>query len=113
MLEEVADGVWVRQSEWVWSNATVVRAADGLVVVDPGIAGADLEELADGVEVDAAMKLSPINGSSQSASAGTAMRPSSEYGYTDADSSTITTCSPDHNVAKPARSAAPATASIT
>src|SRR6266566_9627034 len=25
MLNQVADGVWVRQSEWVWSNAIVVR----------------------------------------------------------------------------------------
>ena len=47
MLNEVADGVWVRQSEWVWSNATVVRADDGLILVDPGIDGADLDELAD------------------------------------------------------------------
>src|SRR3954447_25777736 len=50
MLNEVADGVWVRQSEWVWSNATVVRAGDGLIVVDPGIAGSDLDELADDVD---------------------------------------------------------------
>ena len=50
MLSEVADGVWVRQSEWVWSNATVVRGADGLLVVDPGIDGADLDELADDVD---------------------------------------------------------------
>jgi glyoxylase-like metal-dependent hydrolase (beta-lactamase superfamily II) len=50
MLDEVADGVWVRQSEWVQSNATVVRGDDGLVVVDPGISGADLQELADDVE---------------------------------------------------------------
>jgi glyoxylase-like metal-dependent hydrolase (beta-lactamase superfamily II) len=50
VLHEVADGVWARQSEWVWSNATVVRADDGLVVVDPGIAGSDLEELADDIE---------------------------------------------------------------
>ena len=50
MLTEVADGVWVRQSQWVWSNATVVRAGDGLVLVDPGISGADLEELADDVD---------------------------------------------------------------
>ena len=50
MLNEVADGVWVRQSEWVWSNAVVVRGDDGLVVIDPGIAGADLEQLADDVE---------------------------------------------------------------
>jgi glyoxylase-like metal-dependent hydrolase (beta-lactamase superfamily II) len=50
MLTEVADGVWVRQSEWVWSNAVVVRGDDGLVLVDPGISGSDLDELADDVE---------------------------------------------------------------
>src|SRR6185369_17092506 len=50
MLNEVADGVWVRQSEWVWSNATVVRAEDGLVLVDPGIDGSDLNELADDLD---------------------------------------------------------------
>ncbi|GAA3855068.1 MBL fold metallo-hydrolase [Saccharothrix violaceirubra] len=50
MLNQVADGVWVRQSEWVWSNAVVVRGDDGLVVVDPGIGGADLAELADDVD---------------------------------------------------------------
>lgn len=49
MLKQVADGVWVRQSEWVWSNAVVVRADAGLVVVDPGIDGSDLGELADDV----------------------------------------------------------------
>ena len=46
MLSEVADGVWVRQSGWVWSNSIVVRGRGGLTLVDPGIAGADLEELA-------------------------------------------------------------------
>ena len=50
MLNEVADGVWVRQSEWVWSNAIVVRGEDGLTLVDPGIDGADLERLADDVD---------------------------------------------------------------
>jgi glyoxylase-like metal-dependent hydrolase (beta-lactamase superfamily II) len=50
MLSEVADGVWVRQSEWVWSNSTVVRGADGLVLVDPGINGSELDQLADEVE---------------------------------------------------------------
>jgi glyoxylase-like metal-dependent hydrolase (beta-lactamase superfamily II) len=50
MLNEVADGVWVRQSEWVWSNAIVVRGTDGLIVVDPGIDGSDLNELADDVD---------------------------------------------------------------
>ena len=50
MLTEVADGVWVRQSAWVWSNAIVVRGEDGLVLVDPGIEGSELDELADEVE---------------------------------------------------------------
>ncbi len=50
MLNQVADGVWVRQSEWVWSNAIVVRGDDGLILVDPGIDGADLDQLADDVE---------------------------------------------------------------
>ena len=50
MLNEVADGVWVRQSEWVWSNATVVRADGGLILVDPGIDGSDLAQLADDVD---------------------------------------------------------------
>lgn len=50
MLAEVADGVWVRQSEWVWTNSIVVRADDGLILVDPGIYEPELDELADDVE---------------------------------------------------------------
>ncbi|MCE6996272.1 MBL fold metallo-hydrolase [Saccharothrix sp. S26] len=50
MLNEVADGVWDRQSGWVWSNAVVVRGEGGLVLVDPGIDGADLDQLADDVD---------------------------------------------------------------
>ena len=50
MLNQVADGVWVRQSEWVWSNAVVVSGEDGLILVDPGIDGADLSQLADDVD---------------------------------------------------------------
>lgn len=50
MLTQVADGVWVRQSEWVWSNAVVVHGEGGLVLVDPGIDGGDLEQLADDVD---------------------------------------------------------------
>ena len=45
MLNQVADGVWVRQSEWVWTNTTVVRTDDGLILVDPGIHGAELNSL--------------------------------------------------------------------
>ncbi len=50
MLSEVADGVWVRQSEWVWTNSIVVRMEDGLILIDPGIDGSELNELADDVE---------------------------------------------------------------
>jgi glyoxylase-like metal-dependent hydrolase (beta-lactamase superfamily II) len=50
MLKQVADGVWVRQSEWVRSNAVVVRGEGGLTLVDPGIGGADLNQLADDVD---------------------------------------------------------------
>jgi glyoxylase-like metal-dependent hydrolase (beta-lactamase superfamily II) len=50
MLTQVADGVWVRQSEWVWTNSIVVRVEDGLIVIDPGIDGSELDELADDVE---------------------------------------------------------------
>jgi glyoxylase-like metal-dependent hydrolase (beta-lactamase superfamily II) len=50
MLNEVADGVWVRQSEWVWSNSVVLRGDEGLVLVDPGIHGSELVQLADDVD---------------------------------------------------------------
>jgi len=46
----VADGVWVRQSEWVGSNAIVVRGQGGLIRVDPGIDGTDLNQLADDLD---------------------------------------------------------------
>ena len=50
MLNQVADGVWVRQSEWVLSNAIVVRGEGGLILVDPGIDGFDLNQLADDLD---------------------------------------------------------------
>jgi glyoxylase-like metal-dependent hydrolase (beta-lactamase superfamily II) len=49
-LNQVADGVWVRQSEWVWTNSTVVRGEDGLILIDPGIDGSELNQLADDVD---------------------------------------------------------------
>jgi glyoxylase-like metal-dependent hydrolase (beta-lactamase superfamily II) len=49
-LTEVADGVWVRQSEWVWTNSIVVRGEEGLIVIDPGIHGSELEQLADDLD---------------------------------------------------------------
>jgi glyoxylase-like metal-dependent hydrolase (beta-lactamase superfamily II) len=50
MLTQVGDGVWVRQSEWVWTNSIVVRGEDGLILVDPGIDGSELNELADDLD---------------------------------------------------------------
>jgi glyoxylase-like metal-dependent hydrolase (beta-lactamase superfamily II) len=50
MMTQVADGVWVRQSSWVWTNSIVVRGDDGLIVVDPGIEGSELDELADDLD---------------------------------------------------------------
>jgi glyoxylase-like metal-dependent hydrolase (beta-lactamase superfamily II) len=50
VLSQVADGVWVRQSEWVWTNTIVVRGEDGLILVDPGIDGSELNELADDLD---------------------------------------------------------------
>lgn len=50
MLNQVAEGVWVRQSAWVWSNSIVVRGERGLVLVDPGIDGTELDQLADDVD---------------------------------------------------------------
>src|SRR6476660_580987 len=50
MLNQVVDGVWVRQSEWVWSNAIVVHGEGGLVLVDPGIDGSELNQLADDLD---------------------------------------------------------------
>ena len=50
MLTEVADGVWVRQSAWVWTNSIVLRGESGLILVDPGIGGSELNELADDVD---------------------------------------------------------------
>jgi glyoxylase-like metal-dependent hydrolase (beta-lactamase superfamily II) len=50
MLTQVADGVWVRQSAWVWTNSIAVRGEDGLILVDPGIYGSELDALADDLD---------------------------------------------------------------
>lgn len=47
MLTEIADGVLVRQSEFCQSNAVVIRGGDGVLLVDPGVDGSELAELAD------------------------------------------------------------------
>jgi glyoxylase-like metal-dependent hydrolase (beta-lactamase superfamily II) len=52
MLNPVADGVWVHESEFIQSNTVVVQGRDGVLLIDPGITtdemtglAADLREL--------------------------------------------------------------------
>jgi glyoxylase-like metal-dependent hydrolase (beta-lactamase superfamily II) len=47
VLREVADGVLVHESEFVQSNAVVVRGRDGVLLVDPGVRDRELACLAD------------------------------------------------------------------
>jgi glyoxylase-like metal-dependent hydrolase (beta-lactamase superfamily II) len=49
-LHQVVEGVWVRQSEWVWTNSIAVRGEEGLILIDPGIHGAELNQLADDLD---------------------------------------------------------------
>src|ERR1700738_5116924 len=50
MLTQVAEGVWVRQSSWVWTNTIAVRGEYGLILFDPGINGSELTHLADDLD---------------------------------------------------------------
>ncbi|WP_327092247.1 MBL fold metallo-hydrolase [Nonomuraea sp. NBC_01738] len=47
MLRQVAEGVLVHESAFVQSNAVVVRGGDGVLLIDPGVTGAELDCLAD------------------------------------------------------------------
>lgn len=46
MLREVADGVAIHVSEFCESNAVVVQGRDGVLLIDPGIHGPEIECLA-------------------------------------------------------------------
>lgn len=46
MLKQVAEGVLVHESEFIQSNSVVVQGRDGVLLVDPGITGAELADLA-------------------------------------------------------------------
>lgn len=46
MLSQVAEGVLVHQSEFVQSNAVVVQGRNGVLLIDPGVTGAEIECLA-------------------------------------------------------------------
>lgn len=45
MLRQIADGVFVHESSWCQSNAVVVEGVSGVLLVDPGIHGAELEDI--------------------------------------------------------------------
>src|SRR5579864_7292466 len=47
MLRQVAEGVLIHQSEFLQSNAVVVRGRAGVLLIDPGILGYEMAALAD------------------------------------------------------------------
>ena len=47
MLNEVAEGVLVHESEFIMSNSVVVQGRDGVLLIDPGITGDEMAALAD------------------------------------------------------------------
>ncbi|GLY99396.1 MBL fold metallo-hydrolase [Actinoplanes sp. NBRC 103695] len=46
MLKQVADGALVHQSEFILSNAVVVRGRDGVLLIDPGVRAQEMDCLA-------------------------------------------------------------------
>jgi glyoxylase-like metal-dependent hydrolase (beta-lactamase superfamily II) len=46
MLQEVAEGVLVHESEFIQSNSVVVQGRYGVLLVDPGITGDEMAALA-------------------------------------------------------------------
>ena len=47
MLREIADGVWMHDSECIQSNTVVVQGAEGVLLIDPGLTNAELVCLTD------------------------------------------------------------------
>lgn len=50
MVKQIADGVWVHESAFLQSNAVVVQGTDGVLLIDPGITRAEMDELADDLQ---------------------------------------------------------------
>ncbi|WP_344247811.1 MBL fold metallo-hydrolase, partial [Actinocorallia libanotica] len=46
MLRPVAEGVLVHESEFVQSNAVVVQGRSGVLLIDPGVTGSEIDCLA-------------------------------------------------------------------
>ena len=49
MLRQVAEGVLIHQSEFCQSNAVVVQGRAGVLLIDPGVLGSELADLADDI----------------------------------------------------------------
>src|SRR5678816_4038208 len=47
MLRQVAEGVWVHESEFIESNAVVVQGRAGVLLIDAGITGDEMVAIAD------------------------------------------------------------------
>jgi glyoxylase-like metal-dependent hydrolase (beta-lactamase superfamily II) len=50
MLQRIADGVWVHESEFLITNSTVVQGSHGVLLIDPGITTSELADLAADLE---------------------------------------------------------------
>lgn len=46
MLKQITEGVWTRSSVFLQTTTTVIQGASGVLLIDPGITTAELEELA-------------------------------------------------------------------
>jgi glyoxylase-like metal-dependent hydrolase (beta-lactamase superfamily II) len=46
MLKQVAEGVWIHNSEFLESKSVVVQGQDGVLLIDPGITSSELADLA-------------------------------------------------------------------
>jgi glyoxylase-like metal-dependent hydrolase (beta-lactamase superfamily II) len=47
MLKQVAEGVWIHDSEFLESKSIVVQGRDGVLLIDPGITSSEMANLAD------------------------------------------------------------------
>jgi glyoxylase-like metal-dependent hydrolase (beta-lactamase superfamily II) len=49
MLRQVAEGVLIHQSEFCQTNAVVVQGRAGVLLIDPGVLGYEMDDLADNI----------------------------------------------------------------
>jgi glyoxylase-like metal-dependent hydrolase (beta-lactamase superfamily II) len=50
MLKQVAEGVWVHESEFLQSNAVIVQGKAGVLLIDPGITSDEMSSLAEDIQ---------------------------------------------------------------